>query len=149
MKLHSLPRTVSRGNKRVGRGYGSGLGGHTSGRGQKGQKTRGKIPAHFIGNSWVWFKRLPFIRGKSLFSPIDDNFTLSLADLASYKSGEVVSVETLIKYGLLPAHTHKGVRVKLVNSGSLAKKLIVQIPASAAAAEAITKAGGQFRGQVA
>ena len=65
MKLHEKPKLVARSQKRLGRGYGSGKGGHTSTRGQKGQKTRGKIPAHFVGTSWVWFKRLPFIRGKS------------------------------------------------------------------------------------
>ena len=35
--------------KRLGRGYGSGKGGHTSGRGQKGQKSRTNIHILFEG----------------------------------------------------------------------------------------------------
>ena len=57
--------------KRLGRGYGSGKGGHTVGRGQKGQKTRGKIGILFEGlkvkKSFI--KRLPMLRGKGKNKP--------------------------------------------------------------------------------
>ncbi|MBU1070791.1 uL15 family ribosomal protein, partial [Patescibacteria group bacterium] len=49
MNLSNLPKITQRPKKRVGRGYGSGKGGHTSGRGQKGQKSRSKIPIWFEG----------------------------------------------------------------------------------------------------
>ena len=45
MKLHALPKITKPKNKRLGRGYGSGKGGHTSSRGQKGQNSRGSGPA--------------------------------------------------------------------------------------------------------
>ena len=42
MKLNSIPKRKNRvmPGKRIGRGYGSGVGGHTVGRGTKGQKPR-------------------------------------------------------------------------------------------------------------
>lgn len=147
MKLHSRPALKVSKSKRLGRGYGSGKGGHTSTRGQKGQKTRGKIPAHFVGTSWVWFKRLPFIRGKSLFSPIRGYYTLTLSDLNCFKSGDEVSLATLIEHGLVSKNTPRKTMLKLVGSGKLEKELTVLIPASSSAIEAIKKAGGEYRGQ--
>ncbi len=49
--------------------YGSGKGGHTAGRGQKGQKVRGKVKALFEGTKMrkSFIKRLPFKRGKGKF----------------------------------------------------------------------------------
>lgn len=41
MIAKSLKKIVKNRKKRIGRGYGSGKGGHTVGRGQKGQKSRG------------------------------------------------------------------------------------------------------------
>jgi ribosomal protein L15 len=55
--------------KRLGRGYGSGKGGHTSSRGQKGQKTRATIHILFEGlkvkKSTI--KKFPLLRGKGKF----------------------------------------------------------------------------------
>lgn len=147
MKLHTRPSLLTLRKKRPGRGYGSGLGGHTSGRGQKGQKTRGKIPAHFIGNSWVWFKRLPFIRGKSLFSPLKPTLTLSLSDLSPFKSGATVDRESLIKAGVISSTTPRSARLKLVNTGKLTKQLTVNIPASPGAVEAVQASGGKYTWQ--
>jgi len=55
--------------KRLGRGYGSGKGGHTSGRGQKGQKSRTKIHFLFEGVKVKksTLKKLPLLRGKGKF----------------------------------------------------------------------------------
>jgi len=62
MKLHELkPAEGSRhARKRVGRGYGSGLG-KTSGRGQKGQKARsgGGVRPGFEGGQMPLIQRLP------------------------------------------------------------------------------------------
>lgn len=66
-----LPKVVKRGAKRVGRGVGSGKGSHTSGRGQKGQKSRGSINILFEGMKMKksLIKRLPKMRGKGIFHP--------------------------------------------------------------------------------
>lgn len=71
MRLHELPRIVERSKKRLGRGYGSGKGGHTVGRGQKGQKARGKIHPLFTGTKTKksLLQRLPLLRGKGRLKP--------------------------------------------------------------------------------
>lgn len=55
--------------KRLGRGYGSGKGGHTSSRGQKGQKSRTKIHILFEGLKVKksTLKKFPLLRGKGKF----------------------------------------------------------------------------------
>ena len=47
--LSTLNKTTVKSAKRIGRGIGSGKGGHTTGRGQKGQNSRGKIKLTFDG----------------------------------------------------------------------------------------------------
>lgn len=68
---HTLPRVVEKGKKRVGRGLGSGKGGHTVGRGQKGQKSREKVGVSFFGTKMKksLLKRLPMQRGKGKLKP--------------------------------------------------------------------------------
>jgi len=144
MKLHEKPKLLARSQKRLGRGYGSGKGGHTSTRGQKGQKTRGKIPAHFVGTSWVWFKRLPFIRGKSKFKSIAQTVTISLGSLNVLKSATVVTPQALALAGLVSKQEARSGKLKIVATGTLNKKLDVQIPATNTAIEAIKAAGGVY-----
>lgn len=69
MKNFKLPKIVSPRRKRVGRGRGSGKGSHTVGRGQKGQKARGKVGVIFEGMKMKksFLKRLPKARGKGKF----------------------------------------------------------------------------------
>jgi ribosomal protein L15 len=69
--MAQLPKVVSKRKKRVGRGMGSGKGSHTVGRGQKGQKSRGKINVLFEGMKVrkSLLKRLPLLRGKGKFHP--------------------------------------------------------------------------------
>lgn len=64
-----LPKVTTRKAKRLGRGIGSGKGGHTSSRGQKGQKSRGGINVLFEGMKMKksLLKRLPKARGKGKF----------------------------------------------------------------------------------
>lgn len=134
MKLHTLIKTTIRSKKRLGLGYGSGKGGHTSSRGQKGQKSRNGVRLSFTGSSWVWFKRLPFIRGKSRFGSFAKSTTLvTLTQLDSLKAGTKVTSETFA-----------GAKVKIVATGKLTKKLTVHVPASAPAIKAIEAAGGVY-----
>ncbi|OGY08339.1 MAG: hypothetical protein A2782_00750 [Candidatus Blackburnbacteria bacterium RIFCSPHIGHO2_01_FULL_43_15b] len=71
LTLNSLPKIKSETKKRLGRGYGSGKGGHTSSRGQKGQKARGKIHPLFEGqkNKKSLIQRLPLLRGRGKLKP--------------------------------------------------------------------------------
>ncbi|KRT67687.1 MAG: 50S ribosomal protein L15, large subunit ribosomal protein L15 [candidate division WWE3 bacterium CSP1-7] len=59
MELHELTRIVKGKKKRVGRGYGSGKGGHTTGRGAKGQKVRNRVRSSFEGGQIPLARRLP------------------------------------------------------------------------------------------
>ena len=145
MKLHTLPKIVEKGSKRLGRGYGSGRGGHTSSRGTKGQKARGKVPAHFIGTSWVWFKRLPFIRGKSRFNAVKRAITVDLISLDKLSSGTVVNAASLYEAGIIRYGDQTGTKIKIVGSGKVTKKLTLEVTASKSAAKAIIEAGGEVR----
>lgn len=61
-----MPKTTTKSKKRVGRGIGCGKGGHTTGRGAKGDKVRGKLPLYFEGTKMrkSLIRRLPLLRGK-------------------------------------------------------------------------------------
>lgn len=147
MKLHTRPSTTIASKKRLGRGYGSGKGGHTSSRGQKGQKSRGKVPAYFVGSSWVWFKRLPFIRGKARFNSLKPTVTLTFAHLNSFKAGSVVDRNSLYKQGIISKSEFTRAKLKLVNTGKIEKKLKVNLPATASAIQTIKKLGGTYSDQ--
>jgi large subunit ribosomal protein L15 len=147
MKLHTLPKITTRKSKRLGHGYGSGKGGHTSSRGQKGQKSRNGVRMSFTGSSWVWFKRLPFMRGKSRFNSFAADKILTLSQLNVLKSGSVVTKESLLKAGLLTKSEAGSASVKIVGNGELKVKLVVSVLASASAQKAIIKTGGEYRGE--
>ncbi len=147
MKLHSLPKLTARQAKRLGHGYGSGKGGHTSSRGQKGQKSRNGVRMSFTGSSWVWFKRLPFMRGKSRFNSFAKDKIITLSQLNTLKSGSIVTKESLLAAGLLTKSENGSASVKIVGNGELKVKLIVAVLASASAQKAIIKQGGEYRGE--
>lgn len=147
MKLHEKTTTVQRPVKRLGRGYGSGKGGHNSSRGTKGQKSRGKIPAYFVGSSWVWFKRLPFMRGKSKFASLSATRTVTLNELNKLKSGSVVTAESLYQAGVISRNDAFSAKIKVVGTGTLSTKLVVQVAASQSAVKAVVAAGGEYSGK--
>ena len=145
MKLNELPKTTSKSKKRVGRGYGSGKGGHTSGRGQKGQKSRSKVDLLFEGTKMrkSLIKRMPFLRGKGkLKSFRPQPIIINLKYLNLLPKGSLVDVKLLIKHGLIKADAEK-CEVKILGDGQLEKALTVKLPTSKAAAEKIKKAGGE------
>lgn len=139
-------KVVKRGKKRVGRGYGSGKGGHTVGRGMKGQKSRSKIGILFEGvkvkKSLI--KRLPLKRGKGKFKSIKTKPILVKVDyLNMLPAGTKVSVETLAKQGIVNLVDAQRYGVKILGGGSLKKKLTINIPISSSAAKVVEKAGGK------
>lgn len=148
MKLHSLIKTTSKKSRRVGLGYGSTKGGHTTGRGQKGQKSRGDIPLSFVGSSWVWFKRLPFMRGKSIFNPLNKTREVTLTELNRFEQGAVVSKDSLTALGFAKK-SRQSVAYKIINSGKLDKPLTIQVPATKMAIQQIIQAGGEYQGETA
>jgi len=145
MKLDKMPKTTEKKKKRIGRGYSSGKGGHTSGRGQKGQKSRGKVGFLFEGSKMrkSLVKRLPMKRGKEKFKPSSRKpLIINIKYLNLLKENSEVTVKTLFKNGLVSKEAQK-LGVKILGDGKLEKSLIVKVPVSKGAKEKIIKAGGK------
>lgn len=141
--LSNLPKSTKTGKKRLGRGYGSGVGGHTVGRGQKGQKTRGKMPLWFEGGQLPLVRRTPYIKGKHRFQSIKNQpVIVSFSYLNKFEDGTLITTELLAKDLRLP---EKEIRAgfKIVATGKLAKKLDVAVATSAGALKAIEALGGK------
>jgi large subunit ribosomal protein L15 len=139
-KLLKIKKTKK---KRLGRGYGSGKGGHTVGRGQKGQKSRRKTPILFEGIKVrkSLLKRLPLQRGKGKLKPVKKVTTIRLERLNSFRAGEKVDLAKLVKAGMVRRGATADY-IKIVSGGKLTKKLSVVLPVTATAAREIKKAGG-------
>jgi len=146
MNLEKLPKQVARSKKRLGRGIGSGKGGHTSSRGQKGQKTRNRMGLFFEGTKIKksLLKRLPLLPGKGKFKPGKrKSIVVNLKYLNLFSDGSVVDLENLIKNQIVSAREAKKFGVKILGDGDLTKKLTVNLPVSQGAREKIEKAGGK------
>lgn len=147
------PEGANRKRKRVGRGPGSTLG-KTSGRGQKGQKSRagGSIRPGFEGGQMPLHRRLPKRGFHNKFSK--EIATLNVRDLEKFfEDGAEVSLLVLAERGLIPARVEekedgrevvlKVDGVKILGDGELTKKLTVQAHSfSKSAAAKIEAAGG-------
>lgn len=133
--------------KRVGRGYGSGKGGHTSGRGQKGQKARSPVGVLFEGVKVrkSLLNRLPFQRGKDKFKAHPKPLVINLDALNILKGGSKVTVETLVSAGIVKSTDAEELGVKILGNGKLEKSLTVLLPTSKSAGEKIVKAGGKLQ----
>lgn len=100
MNLNNLVKIAGslRRGKRVGRGFGCGKGGHTSGRGQKGQNARGRVKLGFEGGQQPLSKRLPHGRG---FNPRQSDVAAINADrLSEVSAGTVITPAWLRQRGL-------------------------------------------------
>jgi large subunit ribosomal protein L15 len=143
--MTTIPKVINNNKKRLGRGYGSGKGGHTSGRGQKGQKSRGKIGILFEGVKMKksLIKRLPLKRGKGKFKPSTKPITVNLEYLNILSDGTKVDKETLIKKNIVNSKDANEFGVKILGNGKLGKKLTIALPISKSAAKKVEKAGGE------
>ena len=141
MKLDELkPAQKKTLKKRVGRGIGSGLG-KTSGRGQKGQKSRtgGGVRRGFEGGQTPLYRRLPK-RGfnNSRFGRNNTEVTLTMLNKATT---EVVDAESLIKDGII-SKANDG--IVIIATGKLEKKLTVKaVRFTKTAKEQIESLGGK------
>ena len=142
--LNQLTSITTRSQKRLGRGYGSGKGGHTVGRGQKGQKSRvgSKVPLWFEGGSLPLTKRLPMWRGKGRFKSLRDTVELTLADLEKMELVDI-SLASLKDNKLIDPRFKKA---KIISKGQLSRKINVEgIAVSAAAQKMIKDLGGTIK----
>lgn len=144
MQIHELKSKKRKARKTVGRG---GKRGTYSGKGNKGQKARSgaSIDPLFEGGRSSLIERLKKVRGFKSTHP--KKTVVKLADLdKKFKDGETISVETLIKAGLLDKKDSKS-GVKILSSGEISKKLTIAkgILFSETAKDAIIKAGGTIQ----
>lgn len=140
-----LPKVIARRRKRVGRGYGSGKGGHTVGRGQKGQKSRGKVGVLFEGIKVKksLLKKLPLQRGKDKFKARPKPIIVKLSLLNLLPAGANVDINLLVKEGIVRKEDAEQVGVKILGDGDVKKKFNVGVAISKSAAKKIEKAGGK------
>lgn len=132
IELYKLAKSTKRGKKRVGRGIGSGKGGHTVGRGQKGQNSRTKVALTFEGTKIKksLLKRLPLLRGKGKQKPSDHKpLVVNLKYLNLLPEGSTVNIETLLKYKIVGAEA-KTYGVKILGEGELNRYLTFEVPIS-------------------
>jgi large subunit ribosomal protein L15 len=146
MRLKKLPKTATRKKKRAGRGYGSGKGGHTVGRGAKGLKARNKVSLTFEGTKIKksLLKRLPLRRGKGRFKSLNSNpvvINVHLLNLLPQKS--TVNIQALVKKRIVDDKEAKRFGVKILGDGELKVPLTVELPCSKGAVKKIEKAGGK------
>ena len=142
MELHELhPAPGSKKARvRVGRGLGSGLG-KTSGKGQKGQKSRSggvKRPG-FEGGQRPLYLRLP---KRGFYNKFGKEYVeVNVGTLNCFEDGTVIEPAMLIECGLI-----KNIRdgLRILGGGELTKKLTVQANGfTKTAEEKITAAGGK------
>ena len=125
--------------KRVGRGIGC-TDGKTCGRGHKGQKARsgGFHKVGFEGGQMPLQRRLPKVGFTSRMSKFSAEIRLN--ELNNLEA-EVIDLQALIASNIVPVFTKK---VKLINSGSIAKAVSLKgISVTAGARQAVEAAGGK------
>ncbi len=139
MRLHDLkPAPGSkRRRKRVGRGEGGGKG-KTSGRGQKGQKSRNTVPIWFEGGQMPIQRRLPKWGGFTNPNRVE-YVVVNVARLAEvFDAGAKVGPDELVAHGLV----RKGRPVKVLAHGDVGKALNVRAQRFSKHAEEKIKAAG-------
>ena len=137
MKIHDLKPAEgsNRGRKRVGRGIG-GKGGKTAGRGTKGQRARGSVPAGFEGGQMPLHMRVPKLRGFN--NPFRVEYQALNLDVIEESGLDVVDPEALLAKSLVG----KGALVKVLGRGEITRAVTVKAHAFSKSAEAAIRAAG-------
>lgn len=142
MKLHDLkPNKGSKKNrKRIGRGYGSGMG-KTSGRGMNGQNSRagGGVPLWHQGGDTPFYRRMPKKPGFKNFNRVEFQ-EVNLEYLSQFRKGSEVNPDVLREAELINTIS---LPVVIMGRGEIKKPLKVKAHRfTRKAVEKIEKAGG-------
>ena len=142
MKLHDLkPNRGSKKNrKRVGRGYGSGMG-KTSGRGMNGQNSRagGGVPLWHQGGDTPYYRRMPKKPGFKNFNRVEFQ-EVNLEYLSQFRKDSEVNPDVLREAELINTIS---LPVVIMGRGELKKPLKIKAHRfTRKAVEKIEKAGG-------
>jgi large subunit ribosomal protein L15 len=137
VKIHDLKPAegANRGRKRVGRGIG-GKGGKTAGRGTKGQRARGSVPAGFEGGQMPLHMRVPKLRGFN--NPFRVEYQALNLDVIEESGLDVVDPEALLAKSLVG----KAALVKVLGRGEITRAVTVKAHAFSKSAEAAIRAAG-------
>ena len=148
MELHNLeaPKENKKKRKRLGRGTGSGHGGHTVGKGHNGQRARSGFSLHpaFEGGQMPLFRRLPKF---GFTNPFRESYVpLNLGTLQGFiNSGKLdseISFQDLVKAGII----HKNNKVKLLGSGEVDMAITIEVHKTSKSAKAkLEDAGGTLK----
>ena len=141
MKLSELKATPGsrKDRKRIGRGVGSGTG-KTSGRGQKGQKSRSGGNPHpwFEGGQMPLYRRLPKRGFTNIFKK--EYEIVNLAQLADFETKNPITPEVMRERGIISRVDS----VKILGNGELTVPVTVHAQKfSRSAVEKIEKSGGK------
>lgn len=147
MYLENIPKRKDRKRKakRLGRGYGSGVGGHTVGRGSKGQKSRSghKSLVGFEGGNVPFYRRIPKNKGFKSRSTVNTQVVNVATISDNFKSGEKITMDTLKERGLIRKNAQE---VKVLAKGEITKKVNIEgVKISPAARDKVEKAGGSVK----
>lgn len=127
--------------KRLGRGPASGKG-KTSGRGQKGQKARGKVPKYFEGGQTPFYKRFPIIGFRRPHRKVYHGLNLERIQTfwdngrIPLKAGETLDIRTMRECGLITGSLKDG--VKLLGNGKEEYSVPLNVEASKATLSSIS-----------
>ncbi len=140
---------ATRRNKRLGRGVGSGKGGHSSSRGNKGQKSRTgnhRMPSWFEGGQMPLQRRVPKFGFKNPNRVSYNVFNLgqlgALIESGRLSAESPITPASLVAAGLV----RKNDRIKILGGGELTVALNIEVHAfSRSAAEKIQAAGGSIQ----
>lgn len=141
MKLNELQASEGSRSARTRKGRGRSAGkGKTSGRGQKGQKARGKVRLGFEGGQMPLYRRIP----KRGFTNINrkEYAVVNLATLEErFDDGAEITPTVLVEAGIVKNELNG---IKILGEGKLTKKLTVKANKfSKTAVSAIETAGGK------
>lgn len=138
--------------KRLGRGPASK--GQKSGRGQKGQKARGKVPHWLEGGQTPYYKRFPIVGFKRPHRRHLNDLNLERiqefwnAGRIPLKAGETLTIRIMRECGLVTGSLRDG--VKVLGVGKQEYNVPLKIEANRASEDAIAAieaAGGEFTAQ--
>ena len=141
MNLQSLKANpgARRRKLRKGRGIAAGQGA-SCGFGMRGQKSRSGRPTRpgFEGGQMPLYRRIPKLKHFELVNRRE--FTvINVARLADCKAGSTISLDSLIKDGIVTKPKHP---LKILGNGDLSVKLTVQAAAFTSSARAKIEAAG-------
>lgn len=146
--LENIKKEITKRSKRVGRGIGSGKGGHTIGKGTKGHKTRSgyKEPRPgFEGGQMPLSRRIPKLKGfsRGYLKIKERNYILRTMDLNVFVDNSKIDINALFEKKLV---SNKAKTVKIILKGELKKKLNIEgIAISKGAKAAVEKLGGTVK----